>query len=94
MIAADLVVMLNSSSWTDVNAAQNSGTYGLPAHKQGGGLPAGSDELLADGSAAWVRSSRLLNLYSANGANHYDMYFYQDDLGGLAQNSANLKHGP
>jgi prepilin-type N-terminal cleavage/methylation domain-containing protein len=91
MIAADLVVKLNNTSWTDTAAAQNSGTYGLPAHKKTGGLPAGANEVFLDGSTSWYKSSQLINLYHANGANTYDMYFCQDDLPTWLTNP---KYGP
>ncbi len=79
MVAADLVVKLNNATWTDATAPTYSGTYGLPAHKKAGG-PAGANELFVDGSAGWYKSSRLMNLYHANGASTYDMYFFQEDL--------------
>jgi prepilin-type N-terminal cleavage/methylation domain-containing protein len=94
MIAADLVVLLNTATWNDPLAAPNSGSYGLPAHKRNGGLPSGANELFVDGSVRWLKSAELLNLYSANGASHYDMYFYQDDLGGLEIFRNALKRGP
>lgn len=89
MIAADLVVQLNTSTWNDPSAQPYSGTYNLPAHAKNG-LPVGSNEVFVDGSVHWYRSSDLLDLYSANGVSRYDFYFYQDDLGG----QTGLKHGP
>lgn len=89
MIAADLVVQLNLASWNDPTAQTYSGTYGLPAHTKNG-LPTGGNELFADGSVHWYRSSDMYDLYSANGASRYDFYFYQDDLGG----QTGLKQGP
>jgi len=85
MLAADLVVQLNSAAWTDPAAATYSGTYGLPAHKKGGAsTPAGANEVFTDGSVQWFNSSKLVNLYSTSGASQYNFYFYQDDWGGLA----------
>jgi prepilin-type N-terminal cleavage/methylation domain-containing protein len=93
MLAADLVVQINGSAWTDPTAATYSGTYGLPAHKKGSTLmPAGAEEVFADGSVFWFKSAQLMNLYSANGANTYNMFFYQDDLGGLT--GTNPTHAP
>ena len=94
MIAADLVVQMAGTAWTDTTATSNSGTYGLPAHNKSGGLPAGGNELFVDGSAHWVKASDMLNLYSANGAKRYEMYFFQDDLGGLTPYRNALKRGP
>jgi prepilin-type N-terminal cleavage/methylation domain-containing protein len=93
MLAADLVVQLNSVAWSDPAAATYAGTYGLPAHKKGSAnLPAGANEVFADGSVQWYNSTKLLNLYSTSGASKYDFYFYQDDLGGLT--GTTLAHGP
>ena len=93
MLAADLVVQLNSAAWSDPAAATYAGTYNLPAHKKGGAnMPAGANEVFADGSVQWYISTKLLNLYTANGASKYDFYFYQDDLGGLT--GTNPAHAP
>ena len=91
MLAADLVVQLNGLAWNDPTAATYAGTYALPAHKKGN-LPAGANEVFADGSVSWYNSSKLLNLYDASGASAYAFYFYQDDLGGLA--GTTIKTGP
>jgi prepilin-type N-terminal cleavage/methylation domain-containing protein len=93
MLCADLVVQLNGSAWNDPTAATYSGTYALPAHKKGTALtPAGGNENFADGSVSWYNSSKMVNLYSANGASQYNFYFYQDDWGGLT--GSNPKAGP
>jgi prepilin-type N-terminal cleavage/methylation domain-containing protein len=93
MLCADLVVQLNSASWTDPSAATYSGTYALPAHKKASGnLPAGGNEVFADGSVQWFKASQMLNLYSTSGASQYNFYFYQDDWGGLAGSAP--KAGP
>jgi prepilin-type N-terminal cleavage/methylation domain-containing protein len=78
MIAADLVVQLNNAAWSDPTATPYSGTYALPAHKNGN-LPAGGNEVFVDGSADWYNASVMLNLYNANGASTYAFYFYQDN---------------
>jgi prepilin-type N-terminal cleavage/methylation domain-containing protein len=87
--AADLVVQFGGTAWSSPTANPWDGQYGLPAHKKPGGLPAGGNELFADGSVHWYKSPEMLNLYSAS---TYDFYFYQDDLGG--QLSTSFKHGP
>ena len=93
MLCADLVVQLNGTAWSDSTALPYSGTYALPAHKRNGALvPAGGDEVFADGSVRWYQASKMVNLYSANGANQYNFYFWQDDWGGLAGSTP--KAGP
>ncbi len=81
MLASDLVLKINNNAWTDPAAKPYSGTYALPAHKKGN-LPAGGNELFADGSVAWVNASQMYNVYAAAGANSYKFYFYQQDWGG------------
>jgi len=93
MLAADLVVQLNGSAWTDPAAATYSGTYNLPAHKKGSAsTPAGGNEVFADDSVQWFNSSRMVNLYSTSGASQYNFYFWQDDWGGLTGSTP--KSGP
>jgi prepilin-type N-terminal cleavage/methylation domain-containing protein len=93
MLAADLVVQLNSSAWTDPSAETYSGTYGLPAHKKNGtAMPAGGNEVFVDGSASWYKSSQMMNLYSASGVSSYNFFFFQDDLGGLTGTA--VTHAP
>jgi prepilin-type N-terminal cleavage/methylation domain-containing protein len=93
MLAADLVVQLNNSAWTDPSAATYSGTYGLPAHKKGNtAMPAGGNEVFVDGSVSWYKSTQMMNLYSANGVSSYNFFFYQDDLGGLTGTA--VTHAP
>ena len=83
MLAADLVVQLNSAAWSDTTAATYSGTYALPAHKKGSATtPAGGNEVFVDGSVWWYNSSKMFNLYSTTGASQYNFYFFQDDWGG------------
>ena len=93
MLAADLVLQLNGTAWTDPTAVSYSGTYGLPAHKNGSSsLSAGGNEVFTDGSVHWYKSSQMFNLYSTAGASQYNFYFYQDDWGGLT--GSNPKAGP
>jgi hypothetical protein len=82
MLAADLVVKFNNGGWSDPTApATYSGTYNLPAHKSGT-LPAGGNELLADGSVSWVKAVNMYCVYYiGSGAQPYRFYFYQSDWG-------------
>jgi prepilin-type N-terminal cleavage/methylation domain-containing protein len=78
MLAGDLVMRIGVGQWTDPSAAPNTGTYALPAHKSSE-LPAGGNEVFADGSCAWVKAQTMYNFYSPLGNRNF--YFYQSDLG-------------
>jgi prepilin-type N-terminal cleavage/methylation domain-containing protein len=91
VLASDVVLNIAANQWTDPTAALNAGTVSLPAHRKGL-LPAGGNELFADGSVAWVKDTQMMNLYSPIGNRNF--YFYQDDLGVLAQYAANIPKGP
>jgi prepilin-type N-terminal cleavage/methylation domain-containing protein len=99
MLASDLVIKLNAygtepSVWTDPTAAPNTGTYSLPAHKKGI-LPAGGNEVFADGSVAWFNAVEMYNFYSANGTTPIrNFYFHQDDLGSFPIPLANVAKFP
>ncbi len=92
MLASDLVLSTGLNQWSDATAtAPQDGTYALPAHKRGS-VPAGGNELFADGSVSWVKAGNMYNLYSPTGTRIF--YWYQDDLGALNQYAANLTKGP
>jgi len=84
MLAADLVVKFGGTSWvTPAGVPTYDGKYGLPGHKKGSAnVPAGGNEVFADGSVQWYKLSKMVNLYSTLGET-YDFYFWQDDWGGL-----------
>ena len=82
MLAADLVINLAvppTHMWSDPTQPLDSGWTSLPAHRNGN-LPAGGNEVYADGSASWVKAQEMHNFYSANGGTR-NFYFYQEDLG-------------
>lgn len=79
MLAADLVIWLNHNAWNDPTAKPDSGWYDLPAHANGH-LPAGGNEVFADGSGKWIDARQMYNFYG-NPAGDRDYYFYQSDLG-------------
>jgi len=87
MLASDLIVKI-AGAWSDPTALPNTGTYNLPAHKKGT-LPAGGNEVFADGSVAWINAIQMYNFYSATGAKAYNFYFYQADIGTLSYSSFN-----
>ncbi len=93
MLAADLVLKFAITSgaiaWGDPAAAANSGFANLPAHKSNGNLPAGGNELFADGSATWIKATQMYNFYSYAGAGGRYFYFFQADIGTLAYSSFN-----
>ena len=83
MLAADLVVNLATPPaymWGDASQPRNSGWTSLPAHKSSG-LPAGGNEVFADGSVTWVDARDMYNVYSYAGAGGRYFYFKQSDWG-------------
>jgi prepilin-type N-terminal cleavage/methylation domain-containing protein len=94
MLGADLVLATANGVWTDPTATDPSdGTYALPAHKKGSGLkPDGGNEMFADGSANWVKAGNMLNLYTPESDRMF--YFYQSDLGALANYRSTIPKGP
>jgi prepilin-type N-terminal cleavage/methylation domain-containing protein len=101
MLAADLVLStaLTTSSgqggvWTDSGATDPSdGTYALPAHKlRSSAVPAGGNQLFADGSASWIKVDKMFAFYEVQANRNF--YWYQDDLGALAPIAANIPKGP
>jgi prepilin-type N-terminal cleavage/methylation domain-containing protein len=82
MLAADVVVNLATPPtymWGDATQPANSGWTGLPAHKAGG-LPAGGNEVFADGSVSWTDARDMYNVYSANNSTR-NLYFWQSNWG-------------
>lgn len=65
----------------------------MPAHKRTGNLPAGANEVFADGSARWIKSQYLMFL-SSWWVGEREPYFYQEDLGAMALYRNSLKHAP
>ena len=92
MLASDLVVKIGGA-WSDPAAAANTGTYNLPAHAQAG-LPAGGNEVFADGSVSWIKANQMYNFYTATGAKTYNFYFYQQDIGSFPIPLANVPRFP
>jgi prepilin-type N-terminal cleavage/methylation domain-containing protein len=93
MLASDLIIKLNTATlWSDTAALPNAGTVSLPAHRKGN-LPAGGNEVFADGSVSWVQAIQMYNFYSANGGTR-NFYFHQDDLGSFPIPLANVTKFP
>jgi hypothetical protein len=77
--------------WGDAAEPTDNGLTSLPAHKKGSNhTPAGGNELFADGSASWILSKQMYNLY--NPISGRSFYFYQSDLG--SYNPASFLKGP
>ena len=83
MLAADFVCKFDNKWGDNANQPSPSGFSNLPAHKnKGGNLPDGGNEVFADGSAQWIKASKMYFIHSWNTATR-EIYFWQDDLGSL-----------
>ncbi|MGH8022169.1 MAG: type II secretion system protein [Limisphaerales bacterium] len=84
MLAADVVLYFTTTSgtmaWGDPKAVPASGFVSLPAHREGN-LPAGGNEVFADGSASWIRARQMYCFYGTSAGGGRFFYFYQSDLG-------------
>ena len=84
VLAADVVLWFSTTSgkdaWGDPAAALGSGSSLLPAHKQGS-LPAGGNQLYADGSAGWANANQMYNFFGTTDSGGRYFYFSQTDLG-------------
>jgi prepilin-type N-terminal cleavage/methylation domain-containing protein len=90
MLAADLVARPDGINWS-YPYTPGSGWSTLPAHKEvSGRLPAGGNEVFVDGSARWIKARQMVFVHSWNPTR--ELYIYQDDLGVLEPQRANLKH--
>jgi hypothetical protein len=80
MLAGDLMMRFGVGQWTDPTSPNlAAGTTSLPAHKASGGLPAGGNEVFADGSVSWIKVQQMYNFYTPLTGRNF--YFYQSDLG-------------
>ncbi len=93
VLAADFVRKINNANgWGFDSQVGNaaSGDGNLPAHKITGSLPAGGNEVFADGSARWIRASDMRLIHQYTGSYTREIYFMQDDLGALEPFRGNL----
>jgi prepilin-type N-terminal cleavage/methylation domain-containing protein len=85
MLAADLVLYFQITSgakaWGDPQAPAASGFVSLPVHHHGN-LPAGGNEVFADGSVSWYKAEQMYCFYGTSAVNRY-FYFYQNDMGSM-----------
>lgn len=97
MLAADVVLYFQITSgakaWGDPQAPADSGFVSLPAHKQGN-MPAGGNELFADGSVSWIRAEQMHCFYGTSTAGGRYFYFYQSDLGPMNYPLGNIYQFP
>jgi prepilin-type N-terminal cleavage/methylation domain-containing protein len=90
VLAADAVMKIDNK-W---GGGRDSAFKDMPQHRAGAGgnLPAGANQLYADGSANWMRFERMLFIHSWDAGGSRDAYFFQDDLGEqLEKQRAKLK---
>ena len=72
-------VMYDGSSWTSIH------------HRSHANFPDGGNQLMADGSVAWVKIEKMYHITTYDFTGH-KWYFYQDDLSSIPATSlANLK---
>lgn len=92
VLASDLMLRTAVGQWTDPTATTpSSGTYGLPAHKNGN-MPAGLNEVYADGSASWAKAQDMYNFYSTLANRNF--YWVQTDWGTFPIPPANMPKFP
>ena len=81
VLAADTLIRHpNRGAWA--NPADDVGRpplyHNIPPHVSSAGQPAGGNEVMADGSASWIKFDAMWRLTSYSGAINPDIYFYQD----------------
>jgi prepilin-type N-terminal cleavage/methylation domain-containing protein len=79
VLAADAVMKIDNK-W---GGGRDTAFKDMPQHRAGASarLPAGGNQLYADGSASWMRFERMLFIHSWDAGGSRDSYFYQEDLG-------------
>jgi prepilin-type N-terminal cleavage/methylation domain-containing protein len=79
VLAADAVMKIDNR-W---GGGRDTAFKDMPQHRSGANarLPAGGNQLYADGSASWMRFERMLFIHSWDAGGSRDSYFYQEDLG-------------
>ncbi len=79
VLAADTVMKIDNR-W---GGGRDTAFKDMPQHRAGSSarLPAGGNQLYADGSASWMRFEKMLFIHSWDTGGSRDSYFYQDDLG-------------
>jgi prepilin-type N-terminal cleavage/methylation domain-containing protein len=88
MLAADVVAQPDGTGWnepgTDTPDSGSGWSY-LPAHRDGGLIPSGGNEVFADGSSRWIKTKGIM-MYLHSWSDPADpsprrLFFYQEDLG-------------
>jgi prepilin-type N-terminal cleavage/methylation domain-containing protein len=78
-IAADSLLRKKTGAW--MAEADDVGRpplyHNIPPHKKGS-LPAGGNEVFADGSVSWISFEKMWRLTDYSGVFNPDIYFYQD----------------
>jgi prepilin-type N-terminal cleavage/methylation domain-containing protein len=95
VLAADMVLKINGAWGSTEMDLGRKNWNGLPPHRSKGALPAGGNELFADGSVSWVKAERMYFLHSwyPSWSGPRIAYFYQEskDFDPMLQSSAMLK---
>ena len=83
VLAADTLLWNGSASRWMSSADEGAGRPPLyhsnPPHPRSGSqTPDGSNEVMTDGSATWIKFEKMWRLYRFSGVANTDIYFYQD----------------
>jgi prepilin-type N-terminal cleavage/methylation domain-containing protein len=89
VLAVDLVCKNPGLSGVDAWADVTNPLKKVAHQKSNAAYPSGANHLTVDGSVAWIRSEKLLQITTFNTSSRL-YYFYQDDLGSI--NSADLPY--
>jgi len=82
VLAVDLVcknpTLATGNPWADVTNPLNK----VPHQKSGASYPAGANHLTVDGSVAWIKSDKFLQITTFSTSTRL-YYYYQEDLSPL-----------
>ncbi len=92
MLAADFVIQFSDGTYTTPpGTVYPSGYLNLPAHRAANAAkPDGGNEVFIDGSAKWVKARDMVFVTTWDLTKW--LFMWQDDLGALESQRANLKH--
>ena len=81
VLAADENVQ-DGNGWghlNNLNGGSGNYWYNIPPHRGGGSIPAGGNEVFADGSAQWIKYQQMSAFHCYNGGTFRIWFWYQDN---------------